>query len=33
MDFTPGEMLFYGGIIGMAVVLLIAIVVIIVMYI
>jgi len=31
MDFTPGEMLFYGGIAGMAVVLLISLIVIIIM--
>jgi hypothetical protein len=31
MDFTPGEMLFYGGIAGMALVALIAVIVIIVM--
>jgi len=31
MDFTPGEMLFYGGIAGMAIVIVVAAVVIIVM--
>jgi hypothetical protein len=31
MDFTPGEMLFYGGIAGMAIVAVVAIVVILIM--
>ena len=31
MDFTPGEMLFYGGIVGMAIVVVVAVVVIVVL--
>ena len=31
MDFTPGELLFYGGIAGMAIVVIVAIVVIIIL--
>ena len=31
MDFTPGEMLFYGGIAGMAIVAIIAVIVIIIL--
>ena len=31
MDFTPGEMLFYGGIVGMAIVVVVSIIIIVIL--